>query len=371
MHNKELNLINDNSSFITRTYENLDFIHINSLNYKTNGIKRMLSLLFFHFKLHFLAHKFGKPDILVHTALPPFGNITYFTAHKLNAKYICEVVDLWPESFMAYGLVNKNNFLLSLAYRAERWLYKKSDKIVFSMEGGKKYIVSKKWDLSNKGPIDLSKVHYINNGVDLNDFDFNKKNNIKVDNDLINTQMFKVIYLGSIRKANNVKLLIDAASCLLDQKNLIFLIYGEGDERNFLEEYVVKNNIYNVKFKETWVEPKFVPYILSQGSLNVLNYMKTSVIQYGGSQSKLFQYLASGKPICSNQLNEFCLIKKNNLGISANFESKKDYADAIKQLMSLPKNEYDEMCERTRKTATDFDYQNLTNQLILLLKELL
>ena len=43
--------------------------------------------------------------------------------------------------------ISKNNPLTKIAYIAEKWLYQKADEIVFSIEGGKDYIVEKGWDL--------------------------------------------------------------------------------------------------------------------------------------------------------------------------------------------------------------------------------
>lgn len=48
------------------------------------------------------------------------------------------------------------------------------------MPGGKEYIKDKGWDKA----IDLRKVHHINNGVDLEEFEYNKRNNHVCDEDL-------------------------------------------------------------------------------------------------------------------------------------------------------------------------------------------
>ena len=363
LHNKDKNLILDNKSYLETTYGDLQFIHLKTFSYKSNGIARFLSLLHFHFKLYFLRNRFIKPDLIVHTALPPFGNILYFAAKKLKAKYICEVLDLWPESFVSYGLVKQGNPLLKGAYFMERWLYSKADRVVFSMEGGKDYIKDKKWDEGKFNRVDLSKVHYINNGVDLTDFDYYKNHYKLEDEDLSRTDTFKVIYLGSIRLANNLKKLVDAARLLQMKQEIVFLIYGDGDDRDFLERYCLEHMIKNVIFKQKWIDPQYVPYVLSQSSLNILNYMPNAVEKYGGSQSKFFQYLASGKPICSNLHQGYCLINKYNLGIAKKYHSDEEYADAILSIAKLDSQSYHEICERTRSLAEKFNYKLLTDQL--------
>lgn len=286
--------------------------------------------------------------------------LVYNIAKKFKAKYIIDVVDLWPESFVAYGLISKKNPLIKIAYKAEKWLYQKADEIVFSMEGGKDYIVEKGWDLESGGKIDLKKVHYINNGVDLKDFDSNKSLFKISDEDLENNNIFNIIYLGSIRLANNLKQLIDAAEVLKNEGKIQFLIYGDGEDRDFLENYCKIKRLINVKFKQKWVELKYVPYILSRSYLNILNYKPNPISRFGGSQSKSFQYMASGKPICANIKFGYCPITKNNLGLAKNFNNPKEYAKAIISFVKMDTNEYDSICFNARKIAENYDYKMLT-----------
>jgi glycosyltransferase involved in cell wall biosynthesis len=64
------------------------------------------------------------------------------------------------------------------------------------------------WDSDQGGTIDLNKLHYINNGIDLSEFNVNMQRYKIEDFDLANDKTFNIIYLGSIRLANNLKLLI-------------------------------------------------------------------------------------------------------------------------------------------------------------------
>jgi len=370
IHNTDINLINNNESYLTDIYEgNQKFIHIRNSNYNNNGIGRIYSILEFYLRLWWHSSKLGKPDFISHLAAVPFGNITYFVAKKLKSKFIVDVVDLWPESFVAYGLISKNSPLLKLAYLAEKWLYNRADLLIFSMEGGKDYIKEKKWSIEQGGNIDLKKVFYINNGVDLKDFEHNKLNYIIKDPDLENEELFKVVYLGSIRLANNVKRLIEAAEHLKNQGSIKFLIYGDGEERLGLESYCRNKGLNNVIFKQKWVELKYVPYILSKSSLNILNYKPSQLFRFGASQSKSFQYMASGKPICGNVEMNYCPIKKYNLGIAKEFIDSKSYAEAIASFYLMDKSEYEKMCINARKAAEDYDYSNLTKKFVELINK--
>lgn len=363
MHNMNINLIKDNSDYIERTYENIKFVHIKTLDYKNNGISRVFSSYQFALKLIKISSLFKKPDVIIQTATVPFGNVLYYLSKKNHAKYIVEVLDLWPESFVDLNILSRKNPLLILAYKAEKWLYKRADYLVFSMEGGRNYIIDKKWDKDNNGTIDLKKVHYINNGVDLEDFDYNVKHSVIEDLDLNDKSTRKVIYIGSIRLANNLMYLVKAAEHLQSYTDIKFLLFGDGSDREYLENYCLEHKINNVIFKHKWIEPKYVPYLLSCSTVNILNYKPGCFGKYGGSQSKMFQYMASGKPICSNIDMMYCPVKRYGIGIAKEFPNTQEYANAILSLVEMEKTEYDKMCSRARKSAENFDYKFLVDKL--------
>jgi glycosyltransferase involved in cell wall biosynthesis len=364
LHNTSINLISDKRLYLANKYDGINFIHIRNTSYTNSKILRIYSLIEFYIRLFSVSKFVKKPDVISLCAAIPFSNIVYYLAKRLKAKLVLDVVDLWPESFVALGLLSKYNPILWFAYKAEKWIYRKAEKIVFSMEGGADYIKEKKWDTESGGPINLNKVKYINNGVDLNDFN-NNKNNFTIDDaDLNNESLFKIIYLGSIRLANGVELILDAAKYLEHIPNIKFLIYGNGPERNNLQKRIESENIKNVILKQEWVELKYVPYILTKSSLNLLNYTKNPIFKFGGSQSKSFQYMASGKPICSNIKMAYCPINKFNLGIAKEFNNAKEYSDAILSIYNLSESNYQELCNNALLASKKYDYEYLTNKYI-------
>lgn len=361
LHNTAINLISDNSLFIDKVYDGINYTHIRTLNYGNSYILRIYSLMSFYWSLFKIIKFKKKPDFISLYAAIPFSNIVYFLAKKYNCKLILDVVDLWPESLLELGLISKYSPLLRLGYISEKWMYNKADIIVFSMEGGKDYLIEKKWDIDSGGTINLNKVKYINNGVDLYDFNSNLSNFQIKDSDLENDNLFKVVYIGSIRFANGVELLLDAAKHLSNIKDIKFLIYGSGPERIKIQNRIKEESIDNVILKQEWVELKYVPYILSKSSVNILNYAKSKIWRFGGSQSKSFQYMASAKPIISNIEMSYCPIKKYNLGISKDFPNSKEYSDAILYIYSLGEGDYAKLCNNSLVASEKYNYENLTN----------
>ena len=132
----------------------------------------------------------------------------------------------------------------------EYFSYANADGIIFSFEGGKDYIIDHHWDKSHGGKVDCACIGYLNNGVDLETFDRQRKNIWLKDKDL-DTEQFKAVYLGSIRKANHVDLIVDAARVLKmrGEQGIKILIYGDGDYRQALEDRIRKEKLNNIIFK--------------------------------------------------------------------------------------------------------------------------
>jgi hypothetical protein len=368
VHNTNIDHLEGINGFFNEEIHNgIPFVFIKSLKYGNNGVKRILAYITFSFNVFRLKSKVKKPNIIIHTSRIPFDILIYFFAKRIKSKYILDITDLWPLEFEHFGYLSSKNIILKAFYWIEKKLYAKADFTVFSMEGCYYYIKEKKWDKGNGGIIDLNKIHYINNGIDLQEFEQNLAEYSINDIDLNNENTFKIIYLGSIRLANNVSQIIEVAKKLQQYNDIQFLIYGDGTERESLELRCKEEGINNVVFKDKWIEPKYVPYVLSKAAINILNY-GSGWAKYGGSMNKMFMSFASGKPIVCNAGMNYSLITKNNLGIDKEFESIEEYSNAILNIYNLDKNDYQLLCKRVKETSLEFDLFKLSERFSKLCK---
>ncbi len=345
--------------FLERKYSKYSFVHVNAPAYLGNGIKRMLSIWKFASLMKKNASRFPKPDVVLHNIHPPFDYPIVSMTKKLGAKYIAEAWDLWPEDFVTFGLVGRNNPALKLAYAIEKLYYYNADEIVFTFLGAFDYLKNQGWMKEQGGKIDPAHLHYINNGIDLGQFDKDKVAYPRSDEDLNTPKLKKVIYLGSINKANNVKMLIDAAALMQNVPNYRFFIYGSGAYRQELIEYVKEQGISNVVFKEERISLAECAWVVSQATVNVMNYEK-NFGKWGVSSGKMFQYLAAGRPIlCNVDIAYDNVINDNRLGISRDLLSPEAFVECIRRLAEQPESEYNAMCSRVREVAERFDYKVL------------
>jgi len=359
LHYTKTQLITGNEEFIIKKYPDLNYIFINVTEYHENaGLKRLYSIFQFSWNLFRCRNKLPKPDVIVHNTRIPCDLPIIWTARKLKAKYITETWDLWPLSFVASGVLSAKNPLMWLFYKVEKYMYSHADSCVFTMEGCKDYIKDHKWDKEHGGPIDLSKVHYINNGIDIEDIAEQREQYQLHIPELEDKDTIKIVYLGSIGHVNAVDVIIQTAKLFSDRPKVRFLIFGKGGEREKLEMIVKDEKIDNVKFLNEWVEIMYVPYILSRADINIMNYVHFATLKYGGSQGKLFQYLAAGKPIVSNNKMGYDVVDRYGAGIAENIDTPEQYKEIICTILDDPE-QYKQMSIACEQASKMFDLKNL------------
>ena len=355
----QVELIEGDDLYEEHQYGEHRYIHVRCPRYVGNGLKRMYSIWAFAWRIFRHRKEFDKPDVILHNIHTPFDYPIVWTAKRLKAKYIAEAWDLWPEDFVTFGLVSRKNPALKFFYWVEKQFYYHADQLVFTFLGAFDYLKRKGWMKEQGGKIEPTRLHYINNGIDLDQFDDNKTKLPRPDEDMNNPNIKKIIYLGSISKANNVKALIDAAALLKEKSQYRFFIYGNGDYRDELKQYVQDNHIDNVVFKEPRIPYDECAWVVNQATVNVMNYEK-GFGGFGVSSGKMFQYLAAGKPIvCNIDIAYDNVIEDNNLGVAHDIDTREEFAEAIQRLAEQPQEEYDAMCARVREVAKQFDYKTL------------
>jgi len=371
IHNSSNIIDTEGQKYIMKNAGEIPFVFIKTPNYVGNGIKRIKNMFAFYINLFSVAEyykkKHGKPDVILASSVHPLTLVAGLRiAKSFGVPCICEVRDLWPESFVAYGLFKRNSIIAKILYQGEKWIYKKADSIIMTWEGGKQYIVDQGWDKQ----ISLDKVYYISNGVAIDSFDRNSEKYQISDLDLNNNEYKNILYTGSIRKVNNLGMLLDAAKIIQEQgyDKIKFLIYGTGNEIEILKQKCINEGIKNVIFKG-WVEKKYIPYILKKAYVNILHNSSTSLNKYGQSQNKLFEYLAAGRCIVQTYSTGYSICGKYNCGICIPVQNAEGIAKAVMQIYN-DEEQNKIMGENARQAAYGYDFEKLTNKLINIIESL-
>lgn len=362
----------DGKKFKIDYTDEIPFVFVKTVPSQGNGIARVRNWITFYKNLFPVAKKYamkhGIPNVIVASSVHPLTMIAGIRiAKRLNVPCICEVRDLWPEAIFQFGKSKEKSLVGRILIRGEHWIYKNANALIFTKEGDTDYLKERRWTIDQGGDIDLMKCHYINNGVDLKAYEERMRTIQIEDSDLEDDSTFKVIYAGAIRPVNNVGNLLDTAKILkgkIGYEDIRFFIFGEGIQLEYLKKRVKDEHLDNVKLKG-YVNRQYIPYILSKSSINMLNYSQN---QYnwarGNSSNKLFEYMASGKPIISTVHMGYSIIKRYDCGVELEEDTPEALAEQIMRFHDMSKEERENIGENARVGAKDFDFKVLTGNLI-------
>lgn len=361
IHNTDINLIQGKEKYIERQYDDLKFVHIRCSGYTKTDLKRIVNMEQFAYRFNRIAEKFEPPDVIVADTYCVSYKPIYKYCKRHHIPFVVDVRDLWPQSIVEYMHINETNPVIRMMYKMEKNMYTNADRIIFSFDGGYDYIQDR--HLENQVP--RGKVFFINNGVNLEEFRCNCEKYRIADEDLDNTEFFKVVYVGSIRKVNNLGLLLDVAKKVKNQK-IRFLIWGAGEELDELKKRVVEEKIGNVTFKG-FVEKKYVASITERADLNLIHNNPSELFKYGISFNKLFDYLASGQATLSTFPCKYNPAVYEGAGVDVNNSTPEEIAKAIDE---ISEKDLARFRENAREAAEKYDYKALTLRLLDILKNI-
>lgn len=372
-HNSKKIIDTDGKKYLVKHKNEIPFVFVRTVPATGNGIKRLYNMGVFYKNLFVAANNYvkenGKPDVIIASSVHPLTLIAgEKIARKLNIPCICEIRDLWPESLIEYGYLRRNSIISKVLYSGERYIYKNADSLIFTVPGAKQYIIDRK----RQDQVKLDKVHYINNGVDLSEFNYNATKYTLVDEDLLDGSKLNIIYTGSIRPVNDIGFILDCAKELLNNqkfKNIRFLIYGDGNEMNSLVQRTVSEGIKNVVFKGK-INKKYIPFVLKNSWINLLHNKETGISRYGTSQNKLFEYLASGKCLVQTMKSNYSICEDNNCGVVMKNQTVDEFIMILNKIFNREIN-IDEIERNAMEVAKNYDFKNHTEKLLEIINQVI
>ncbi len=103
-----------------------------------------------------------------------------------------------------------------------------------------------------------------------------------------------MLYMGAMGEANNIDVILNAASMSQDS-NLLFLLVGDGMKRAAIKQRIADSGMSNVQCWEP-VAKSEVRQCISAADLCVVSLQDIPLFQ-GAIPTKLLDYMACGKPV--------------------------------------------------------------------------
>lgn len=231
----------------------------------------------------------GKFDVVIVTSPPLFvGFSAYILSRIKRIPLVFEVRDLWPESAIDTGVLT-NKWIIKMAFWFEKFIYKKAKLINVltpafynAVKNTKKVPEEKLIMIPNASDFSLSEEL-------LQNFDrenFRKERNLD--------GKFVITYVGAHGVANHLQQILEAGKKLEDT-NVLFLLIGQGMEKEKLMKKALELNIINVRFIDSVPKKEVFKFILaSEMGASVLKKVDAFKTVYS---NKTFDYMSCKKPI--------------------------------------------------------------------------
>jgi len=349
-HTRQYLKIKPGEKMRVEEYDGVRFVWVNTIPYTKNDWRRVLNMLSYGWRVLRCSRGLPKPDAVIGSSMHPFAALAgWWLARRYKAKFIFEVRDLWPQTAVDMGAMKKNSLPAKLLYAWEKFMYNKAEKIIVLLPYAKDYVASR--------GISPEKVFWLPNGVNLERFEHPAPLEEVLEVAEVFEQYrdkFKVVYTGAHGPANGLEVIIHAASIFQDRNlGIHFFLIGDGPDKDRLISVVKEKRLNNVSFLPP-VPKALVPSILEKADLLVHTIKKMEVLQYGMSPNKMYDYLASAKPIVTSIEAKNNPVEEANAGIAVEPENPEALAGAIIEISKLTEQERRELGRNGRRYVERF-----------------
>jgi len=230
----------------------------------------------------------ARPEVIINFGPPLVGPaMSALLARYFGARYIPVIYDLYPDIAIEMGAI-RGRLLIRTANALERWIYRRSDRIVVLSEGFRRVLVE------SKG-VAKEKIRVIPVWLDLDEIKRSQDSLAWRREHGIPEDAFVVLYAGTMGIISGAEVLLDVAREFSEDTGIVFLFVGEGSAKERIqEEGRDLPNVRNLGFQPR----ETLPEMLSSADVGIMTLLpgrgRTSV------PSKVLGYMAAGVPVLAS-----------------------------------------------------------------------
>lgn len=249
------------------------------------------------------------------------------------------ILDLWPESLRAVGVVN-NQRILSLVGLAVSWIYNRSDYLL--LQSMQFFDNVKKYCTKN---VDSDRLIYFPSWAE-DDFSSGEVGA----SDLISNDdsRLTIVFAGNVGDAQDFPSILKAAEILKNELPLRWVIAGHGRASQWVQEQVVERQLDNVILLGRHPVEKMPALFGAADALFVS--LRTNDVFSKTIPGKIQAYLASGKPILAMIDGEAArVIREAKAGLTCPSGDVQGLVDIVRSMAGAAPDERRAMGEAGRK----------------------
>ncbi len=318
---------------------------------KKTAVSRLLNNATFAISSIFCAIKAGKADVVLTTSPPPLISMAgWLIARAKRALLVYDVRDIWPDVAVEMGSFSKGSFYERTFRMIAQFMYKHSD-LITTVSPGK---VEKVRNYVRRYSPDTEKVILAGNGFDEKILDSQYYDEVAAKYEF--GQTFTCVYIGNIGLAQGLESVLRLAEETKD-KNVRFLLFGNGAEKEHLAKTAAERNLDNVHFCGP-LPKEHVYTVLSCADLSIIplksSRMKDSI------PTKLYEALGVGCPVLLVAEGDSCkVLDETGFGRHVSPDHPEQLGDVFNEIL----NEYDQIIAH-REEAKNHVKANYSRQKI-------
>ena len=271
----------------------------------------------------------NKPDVVIATSPQLLCALAgWWLSWWKRVPFVFEVRDLWPESLAAVGAGSSGGLLHRTLGAIAGFLYQRASRIVVVSPAFKDHLM-RYWNVPEE------KIATVENGVETDNFRLDPAA-AKVRQELNVDDRFLICYIGTMGNAHGLETLIAAAEELQDAlPRAVFLLIGEGAEKDQLVKLAAARGLSNVRFLGQQPRER-IPACVSAADLCLVMLKKTELFKTV-IPTKLLEYMACQRPVIvavDGQARQ--IVEAAGAGVFVEPEDSKALVEAIRDLSSRP-----------------------------------
>jgi glycosyltransferase involved in cell wall biosynthesis len=287
--------------------------------------KRILNHLSFSFSAYSALRRLGHVDVFYVQSPPLFVGIAALGMSRLKrAPFVFNVSDIWPQSAVEMGALH-NPLAIKLAEMLERHIYRRAVRVTVATPGILERLVER--------GVPRNKLVLLTNGVDTDVFrpeapQTELARQLGLDGHRI------LLYAGTHGLAQGLDVVLEAAKITRDP-NLLYVMVGEGANKDTLVEKARQQGIGNVRFLPN--QPKsLMPSLLNLAYASIIPLRRLDLFK-AALPSKMFESMAVGKPLVAALWGEGAeLVRSAGCGLVVEPEDPRSMQAAVATLVADP-----------------------------------
>lgn len=262
----------------------------------------------------------GVDAAIVYTPALPLWKVGYFAKKRYGARFILNVQDIFPQNAVDLGVL-RNPLLIRFFERMEKKAYDSADVVTVHSPSNRSFLL-------NRGSVSDSKLFTLHNWVEVGAYKgseyggpYRKKLNLD--------KAFIIFFGGVLGPSQGLNLIIDAAKEIQSQTQIVFLIAGDGMEKEKLVKQTEQNSLKNVIFHPFVSKEEYGELLreVDVGLVCLTSRNKTPVVP-----GKILGYMAAGVPVLAflNQESDgHHIIREAKCGYSEIYDNAQKAAQVI------------------------------------------